>query len=149
MTSTPIGDVTVARIETRERTDGSGNFMALIVTQKVLVKGQNGQPSLRSPEQSVPTDLDEAVALQLVGMVMPGAIVRVPRATYDWENPDGETIQLDYGWHYESDPKLAAAFAGGDFSALGTIQAGGDTVNAATGEVLEVESDEDLIAEAS
>ena len=83
-------------VDVKERISAEGNvFCSLTVSQPSWHKSETGKVSLVNLKANTTTNIPFAAAKELVGVEMPGNIVRVSCEPYDWTNPEtGESVKL-------------------------------------------------------
>lgn len=91
----------INRIELRENKETGEKFAAVILRQLLPIVSVNGNVRISNVEYSVPSNETVANLLPSVGMAMPGSIVRVPCAPYQWDTPDGESMTLAHTYAYQ------------------------------------------------
>lgn len=77
-------------------------FQALILQGGIeVVKSSNGGSYITARKVSIPSTFDEETCKELVGQQLPGSIMKVPCAPYEYTiEQTGEVIKLDYRFEY-------------------------------------------------
>ena len=94
--------VTITDYRKVEPKDGKP-FNALVLQGDLeLVKSKSGNTYATARKAQITSTFDEVMCKKLIGKTLPGKIVKVETAEYDYTIPGtDETIQLDYQYRYE------------------------------------------------
>ena len=86
----------------RKAQDGSEFFVLVLQGGVEFVKSQQtGKFYMTARKCSIPTTFNEHVCQSMIGQDMPGNIVKVESAPYDYVIPEtGEVIQLTHSYEY-------------------------------------------------
>lgn len=88
----------------RQKNNGE-NFVALLVTGNVeMVKSKDsGKFYATIRKASIPTTFSEMIAKSLIGTKLEGTIEKIPCEPYNYTNPNGDEIEVDYTYEYRQE----------------------------------------------
>lgn len=83
--------------------EGEKFCMLVLTGNPELVQSKStGRQYFTARTANVASTFSEEVCKGMVGQKLPGSIVKKECEPYDYTTPDGDVIELDYQWEYDS-----------------------------------------------